>query len=109
MNAASFALRLAAEAEPTFDPNDVTPGVAGFLLTIVIMGIVVLLVFDMVRRVRRVNYRSEIRERLEAEAAAEAGAETEVDAGEVPMTGDETSIPDEATATDAAAEADRDR
>ncbi|WP_156891510.1 hypothetical protein [Agromyces subbeticus] len=60
------ALTLLAEDEE-FDPNTVTPGIWGFVLTFVVMLIVVLLVIDMVRRIRRVNYRAEVREQLEAE------------------------------------------
>ena len=52
------------------DPTLVTPGVWGFVITAGIMVIVVLLIIDMVRRMRRVNYRAEIRQRLEDEAAA---------------------------------------
>jgi hypothetical protein len=70
---------LAAAAEEEFDPNDVTPGVIGFIVTIAIMAVVLLLVLDMVRRIRRVNYRAEARERIAAEeaAAAEAAADPE--------------------------------
>ena len=57
------------------DENMVTPGVIGFFLTFVVMVAVVLLIIDMVRRVRRVNYRAEIREKLEAELAAEGAGE----------------------------------
>ena len=53
--------------EEEFDPDTVTPGVWGFVLTFLVMVIVVLLVLDMVRRIRRVNYRAEAREQLEAE------------------------------------------
>lgn len=65
-----------APAPPAFegDPNMVTPGVIGFFLTFVVMIAVVLLIIDMVRRIRRVNYRSEVREKLEAELAAQAEA-----------------------------------
>ena len=41
--------------EEEFDPDTVTPGVWGFVLTFLVMVIVVLLVLDMVRRIRRVN------------------------------------------------------
>jgi len=63
------ALVRAATQEPSdeFDPDTVTPGIWGFVLTFVIMVVVVLLVLDMVRRIRRVNYRAEVREQLEAE------------------------------------------
>jgi uncharacterized membrane protein YcjF (UPF0283 family) len=57
---------------PTSNVNDdlVTPGVWGFAITAFVMLAVILLIIDMVRRMRRLNYRAEIRERLEAEAAA---------------------------------------
>jgi len=54
-------------AEEEFDPDTVTPGVWGFVLTFLVMVVVVLLVLDMVRRIRRVNYRAEVRAQLEAE------------------------------------------
>jgi len=50
------------------DPNSVTPGAIGFVVTFAIAAAVVGLIFDMVRRVRRVRYRSEINEKLDAEA-----------------------------------------
>lgn len=57
------------------DPNQVTPGVIGFAVTFLIAVITVLLVIDMTRRVRRIRYREEVVEQLEAEkAAAEEGA-----------------------------------
>lgn len=52
------------------DPNSVTPGVVGFLATLFVALAVLLLIADMVRRVRRVRYRSEINEKLDAEAAS---------------------------------------
>lgn len=58
-------------AEEEFDPDTVTPGVWGFVLTFLVMAVVVLLVLDMVRRIRRVNYRAEVREQLEAERLEE--------------------------------------
>ena len=58
-------------AEEEFDPNTVTPGIWGFVLTFLVMVVVVLLVLDMVRRIRRVNYRAEVREQLEAERREE--------------------------------------
>lgn len=67
--AATPALVRAAEEE--FDPDTVTPGVWGFVLTFLVMAVVVLLVLDMVRRIRRVNYRAEVREQLEAERLEE--------------------------------------
>jgi hypothetical protein len=52
------------------DPNIVTPGVIGFLLTIGVALAVVVLVIDMTRRIRRINYRAQANEKLDAEEAA---------------------------------------
>lgn len=56
------------------DENLVTPGVIGFLVTFGFMIVVVLLILDMVRRLRRLRYRAEARERIEAEARAAESA-----------------------------------
>ena len=60
---------------PTFgsytgDEDLITPGWIGFAITFLVMAATILLVLDMTRRVRRTRYRGEIREKLEAEAAA---------------------------------------
>lgn len=52
---------------PDFDPNTVTPGVEGFIAIALVAIAVIFLLVDMTRRIRRVRYRGEIRERLEAE------------------------------------------
>lgn len=54
--------------QPQFDPDTVTPGFVGFLATFGVAAVVILLVIDMVRRIRRVNYRAQVREQLEREA-----------------------------------------
>lgn len=56
---------------PDFNPDTVTPGLVGFGITFLIAVAVVLLVFDMVRRIRRVRYRDEIRQKLDAEQLQE--------------------------------------
>ncbi len=57
----------------TPDPDTVTPGVLGFLAIAFLAIATILLVLDMLRRVRRTRYRGEVREQLERErAAAEA-------------------------------------
>jgi hypothetical protein len=53
--------------EYTGDPNLVSPGIAGFIVTALIALATVGLIIDMTRRIRRVRYRAEVRERLEAE------------------------------------------
>ena len=55
---------------PGFDTDTVTPGVWGFLITFAVAAAAVLLMVDMVRRVRRTRYREEIRAKLEAERQA---------------------------------------
>ncbi|HEU5222241.1 MAG TPA: hypothetical protein VFU07_00990 [Candidatus Lumbricidophila sp.] len=57
---------------PEFDPNQVTPGPWGFVITFAVMAFVVLVLLDMVRRIRRVNYRAQIAAQLDAEEAAAA-------------------------------------
>ncbi|ANJ26511.1 hypothetical protein [Agromyces aureus] len=52
-----------------FDPNDVTPGVWGFVITFAVMVAVLLLVLDMTRRIRRTNYRAEVQQELAREMA----------------------------------------
>lgn len=63
--------RLASTPTPTpslnIDANDVTPGPAGFFIVALLAAAVFLLIFDMLRRIRRVNYKAEINERLQAE------------------------------------------
>ncbi len=58
----------------TTDPANTfySPGTVGFLATFFVTGAAIALIFDMVRRVRRVRYREEIRLKLEAEAEAQA-------------------------------------
>lgn len=60
---------------PTVNPDNVTPGVAGFIAIAVIAIAVVLLLIDMIRRIRRGRYRAEIAEQLDAEEAAAHAAE----------------------------------
>ena len=54
---------------PGFDVNTVTPGVEGFIAIALVAVAIIFLLVDMTRRIRRVRYRGEIRERLEAEQA----------------------------------------
>lgn len=57
--------------DPLNDPNKVyySPGVLGFFAVFLMMLAATFLVLDMVKRVRRVRYRSEIQEKLASEAA----------------------------------------
>lgn len=57
---------------PDYDPDMVTPGVIGFGVTFLVAAVTILLILDMNRRIRRVRYRGELRERLDAERAPES-------------------------------------
>ncbi|MCB0039483.1 MAG: hypothetical protein KDE23_07370 [Caldilinea sp.] len=61
------------------DADTVTPGVIGFVVTLALAVIVVLLVVDMVRRTRRVNHRAQVAAKLDAEEAAARGDEAPSD------------------------------
>ena len=78
MHAAFAALsRAASTATPTptpgVDPNLVTPGPWGFVAIAFLALAVMLLVWDMMRRIRRARIRSEIDEMLDAEEASARG------------------------------------
>jgi hypothetical protein len=68
---AELSIRAAATPTPSpapqFNPDTVTPGLVGFGITFLIAVAVVLLIIDMVRRIRRVRYRDEIRQLLDEE------------------------------------------
>ncbi len=61
-------------AEETIDPQLVSPGAVGFFATILVAGLTLLLLLDMVRRMRKVNMRADIKAKLDAEEAAEGSA-----------------------------------
>ena len=64
----------------TVDPRLVTPGAWGFVAIALLALAVILLVWDMMRRIRRGRVRADINEELEAEEqAARALEATEVD------------------------------
>ena len=60
------------EASETADPANTfySPGTLGFLFVFGMSLAAIFLIFDMVRRVRRVRYKAEINEKLDAEAAS---------------------------------------
>lgn len=59
----------------TVAPESVTPGFVGFAAVVILLVAVILLILDMNRRIRRVRYREEVREELDAEEAARAADE----------------------------------
>lgn len=104
-SAVNLAVRLAEEAEDTeFDPNKVTPGVEGFLMTGLLAVLVIGLGFVLVRRMRNNNYRHEVREQIEAELAAAEQAEAEgAAAGAAAGEAAETAAPDRGDAEETGA------
>lgn len=85
-NTVELAVRVAEDT--TFDPNKVTPGVEGFLMTGLLAVAVIGLGFVLVRRMRANNYRHEVRDQIEAELAEQAAAES----GDAPDRGDADEI-----------------
>ncbi len=72
------------------DPELVTPGVWGFAIIALLAVAVILLVSDMLRRIRRARVRADIAEEL----AAEMDADAQRDAGaESSPTDDDTAAP----------------
>ncbi len=64
-------------------PELVTPGFGGFIIIAFLVVAVIVLVWDMQRRIRRARYRQEIGEQLDAEEAAARQAEEAVEASAV--------------------------
>lgn len=63
------------------DPNGVTPGVIGFIITAAVAIISLLLILDMVRRMRRLRYREEAKFTVDAEEAVDQLIESTRDDG----------------------------
>lgn len=87
-----------AETDAEFNTDKVSPGPEGFIATAAFALAVIVLGFLLVRRVRRSQYRSEIREGIAEELAAEKPAAEEPVAGEhrEPGAGDTPAKPDDA-------------
>lgn len=69
---------------PAVDPVLVTPGPWGFVAIAFVAVAVILLVWDMLRRIRRGRYRAEVIEELDAEQQATAAiAATETDGEDI--------------------------
>jgi hypothetical protein len=71
MNYLSLLSETGAPGEVIIDDTWYSPGVVGFVATFGMGAAAVLIVFDLVRRVRRVRYRAEISEKLDLEQLEE--------------------------------------
>lgn len=82
MHHALAALLSAATPSPSTpvspDPDLVTPGVVGFLAIAFVAIAVILLVWDMMRRIRRGRVRADIQEELDAEEQARATGTSDI-------------------------------
>jgi hypothetical protein len=65
------------------DPELVTPGPWGFVVIAVLAIVVVALIWDMMRRIRRGRVRADINEELDAEQRSDAQAAAAIEASDV--------------------------
>lgn len=66
-------LRFAETPEPV--PSDLaSPGPWGFTVTFLVAVAAVLIIYDMIRRVRRINYRADVKRKIEEETAIDGNA-----------------------------------
>lgn len=79
---------------PTFDPDTITPGPEGFLVIAVLAIAVILLIADMMRRIRRGRVRADVAEQLDAEQARiDAERDAESAENRSPREGDQPNDP----------------
>ena len=66
----SVVLAATPSPSPSVDPAETfySPGTIGFIATFLVAAGAIVIIFDMVRRIRRVRYRSDIAAKLEVEA-----------------------------------------
>lgn len=78
---------------PGLDPASVTPGTLGFLATLFMVVLVIFLIRDMVKRIRRVRYAAEVEEAraLRAGSGDVEPSEAAEDGGRTP-TGDPSGV-----------------
>lgn len=68
--------------KPGLDPASVTPGTLGFLATLFVAVLVILLIRDMVKRIRRVRYTAEVEQARAQRGEAATGEVPPADAGQ---------------------------
>ena len=82
---------------PGLDPSQVTPGMAGFLISLLLAVTVILLIRDFNRRTRRLRYRAEYAEHRAAQEQ-EGGYAGRPGPAEHPRSGDGAPVPPAADA-----------
>jgi flagellar biosynthesis/type III secretory pathway M-ring protein FliF/YscJ len=73
---------------PGLSEDQITPGTWGFLLTAFVVVLTILLIVDMVRRLRRVRYRAQVEEAREAEREPEKAEPAREEAERAPEKGE---------------------
>lgn len=76
MNILELLSETTAPGEVIIDDTWYSPGVVGFIATFGMAAAALLLIADLVRRIRRVRYRAEISEMLDQEQSDQAGYPT---------------------------------
>lgn len=67
-----------ATLRPEIDPSSVTPGLEGFLATLFVVVLVIFLIRDMVKRIRRVRYAGEVEQtRVQQQSGTSDGPASE--------------------------------
>lgn len=74
MNLIAILSETTAPGEVIIDDTWYSPGVVGFVATFGMAAAAVLIVFDLVRRIRRVRYRAEITEKLDQEMGIQSSS-----------------------------------
>lgn len=72
----------APELRPGLEESDITPGIAGFLFTALMAFLLVIVVRDLVKRMRRMKYRSQMESELAGEEAEFPGELTPAEISE---------------------------
>lgn len=57
------------DLRPGLEEEDITPGIAGFLFTALMVGLAVLVIRDLVKRMRRMKYASQVEAEADGEEA----------------------------------------
>ncbi|MBP2318721.1 hypothetical protein ACFP47_09780 [Nesterenkonia lacusekhoensis] len=70
------------ELRPGLEESDITPGIAGFLFTALMAFLLVIVVRDLVKRMRRMKYRSQMESELAGEEAEFPGELTPAEISE---------------------------
>ncbi|THJ67895.1 hypothetical protein E8P82_03435 [Arthrobacter echini] len=73
-----------ATLRPDIDPASVTPGIEGFLATLFVVVLVIFLIRDMVKRIRRVRYAGEVEQARAHQQATTPGGGSPTVPGQVP-------------------------